>query len=106
MAMGHTNQRRAPSARPDARHVATLMRRVAHAHEDLCAARGHRDPVSAVRAVTARHHLQLAVDAARDAGVAWSEIGDAVGIARGNAYQQFRRRPSPAAHHGADARAC
>ncbi|GAB7066797.1 hypothetical protein H7J06_28380 [Mycobacterium hodleri] len=40
----------------------------------------------------AQHRLQIAVDAARDAGVAWGEIGDVLGLARGNAYQRYRHR--------------
>jgi hypothetical protein len=37
--------------------------------------------------------LRAAVDAARDAGVGWMRIGDTLGIARGNAYQRYRKRP-------------
>ena len=47
----------------------------------------------AVRA--AQHELRAAVEAASDAGVTWMQIGDVLGMARGNAYQQYRRRP----HH-------
>lgn len=38
--------------------------------------------------------LQAAVDAARGQHVQWGEIGAALGIARGNAYQRYRQRPS------------
>jgi hypothetical protein len=41
----------------------------------------------------ARLDVQTAAEAARDAGCAWSQIGDVLGIARGNAYQRYRRRP-------------
>ena len=41
----------------------------------------------------AANRLRDAVDAARDAGVAWGQIGDALGIARGNAYQRYRHPP-------------
>jgi hypothetical protein len=37
--------------------------------------------------------LRAAVDAARDVGVGWMRIGDTLGIARGNAYQRYRKRP-------------
>lgn len=37
--------------------------------------------------------LQAAVDTARDLGVSWQSIGNAVGMRRGNAYQRFRPRP-------------
>lgn len=47
-----------------------------------------RDAVTA-----AQHQLRAAVEAASDAGVTWMQIGDILGMARGNAYQQYRRRP-------------
>ena len=40
-----------------------------------------------------QEHLRSAVDAARDVGVGWTKIGDTLGIASGNAYQRYRRRP-------------
>ena len=42
---------------------------------------------------TARAQLNAAVDAARVAGIGWTKIGDTLGIASGNAYQRYRRRP-------------
>jgi hypothetical protein len=42
----------------------------------------------------AHRSLRLAAEAARDAGVSWSRIGDALGIARGNAYKRYRRKPA------------
>lgn len=42
----------------------------------------------------AERRLRDAVDAARDAGVAWGTIGQKLGIARGNAYQRYRKRPA------------
>jgi hypothetical protein len=42
-----------------------------------------------------RRDLHEAVDAARDAGVGWTRIGDTLGIASGNAYQRYRKRSSP-----------
>ena len=41
----------------------------------------------------AQHRLQDAVDVARDLGVEWGPIGTTLGIARGNAYQRFRKKP-------------
>jgi hypothetical protein len=38
-------------------------------------------------------HLQAAVDAARALDVEWGRIGSALGIARGCAYQRYRKRP-------------
>ena len=42
----------------------------------------------------AKRVLHAAVDAAREVGVEWGRIGDVLGIARGNAYQRYRRRQS------------
>jgi hypothetical protein len=42
----------------------------------------------------AERELQGAVDAARDRHVQWGEIGAVLGIARGNAYQRYRKRLS------------
>jgi hypothetical protein len=39
----------------------------------------------------AEAHLQLAVDRARRRGIQWGEIGEILGIARGCAYQRYRR---------------
>ena len=41
-----------------------------------------------------KEQLRSAVDAARDVGVGWTRIGDTLGIASGNAYQRYRRRPN------------
>ena len=41
---------------------------------------------------SAKRELQGAVDAARALGAEWGQIGAALGIARGNAYQRFRRK--------------
>jgi hypothetical protein len=38
--------------------------------------------------------LRDAIDAAREAGIAWGVIGDRLGMARGNAYQKYRKRPA------------
>jgi hypothetical protein len=43
----------------------------------------------------AHRQVRSAIEAARDAGVTWMQIGELLGIARGNAYQQYRRRPAP-----------
>ncbi len=44
----------------------------------------------------AERRLRAAVEAARDAGVEWGRIAEALGTRRGNAYQRYRRRPGPA----------
>ena len=91
---------------PDGRDVTItqrLTRRIdptqwiAEAGEALLAARGRRD-VDAV--ADAKHDLQDAVDAGRDAGMTWGCIGDVLGIRRGSAYQRYRRShaPSPSAN--------
>jgi hypothetical protein len=43
----------------------------------------------------AQREVRAAAEAARDAGLSWTQIGDALGLARGNAYQKYRRRPAP-----------
>lgn len=55
-----------------------------------------------------REELQKAVDGARNVGVGWTKIGDALGIASGNAYQRYRTRPSsePACDEPPDDEAC
>jgi hypothetical protein len=55
---------------------------------------------SAARIAHAERALQAAVDAARDQQVPWGEIGSALGIARGNAYQRYRKRLSLGASQG------
>lgn len=47
-----------------------------------------------------RDRLRSAVEAARDAGIGWTKIGDTLGIASGNAYQRYRRRRSDPADVG------
>jgi hypothetical protein len=62
------------------RHLADAARRVQEADTPM-----------------SREQLRSAVDAARDARVGWTKIGDTLGIASGNAYQRYRRRPSSSA---------
>lgn len=40
----------------------------------------------------ARDRIQDAVDAARSVGIGWEQIGEILGMARGNAYQRYRHR--------------
>lgn len=47
---------------------------------------------SAAAISDAKRRLQDAVDAARDAGCSWSQIADAIGERRGNAYAQFHKQ--------------
>jgi isopropylmalate/homocitrate/citramalate synthase len=51
-----------------------------------------------------RAELAEAVEAAREAGVGWTKIGDTLGIASGNAYQRYRQRPGSSG--GRHPRAC
>lgn len=58
------------------------------------------DPIAPIKDAAnalniAQGDLAKAVLAANDLGVTWQMIGDTLGIARGNAYQRFRRRPRP-----------
>lgn len=45
--------------------------------------------------------LVVVVQLANQQGLSWQSIGDTIGIARGNAYQRYRRRPEPRAQGGA-----
>jgi anti-sigma B factor antagonist len=45
-------------------------------------------------AIAAKSELAWAVGIARDLGVSWQTIGDALGMRRGAAYQRFRERPA------------
>ncbi|MET0474598.1 MAG: hypothetical protein ABW001_08160 [Mycobacterium sp.] len=47
-----------------------------------------------------RDELSRAVDAARAVGIGWTMIGNALGIASGNAYHRYRKRPTNDCHAG------
>jgi hypothetical protein len=68
--------------RPELHHIAK-------ARDELTIARRSRDE-SDIEA--ARDRVQDAVDAARNVGIGWEQIGETLGIARGNAYQRYRHR--------------
>ncbi|TPG35772.1 hypothetical protein [Mycolicibacterium hodleri] len=77
-------------AKPHGVRVTTAMRGVELAGNGLVAAKRTRSVALIARA---EGELQTAVDAARDLDVEWGRIGSALGIARGNAYQRYRRKP-------------
>jgi hypothetical protein len=58
-------------------------------------AHGVRRTGGSARDVASDHTLRAAVEAARDAGVPWGRIADALDTRRGNAYQRYRRRQGP-----------
>ena len=58
-----------------------------------CLTEAHRRVLESDTSVT-RDELGRAVDAARDAGIGWTMIGDTLGIASGLAYQRYRKRPT------------
>ena len=74
---------------PDPAVVAAALDDVATAGRELAAAKqlGALDSLD-----RAQRELQGAVDAARELGAGWGQIGAALGIARGNAYQRFRKK--------------
>lgn len=74
-------------ASPAAR-TATALQGIEAAAVGLTAAKRTR---SADVIAHAQHELRVAVHAARDLDVQWGSIGSALGIARGNAYQRYRR---------------
>jgi hypothetical protein len=75
---------------PRAEWISAALRGVALAGNWLTAAKRTR---SVVVIESAQRDLQNAVDAARDLDIEWGPIGSALGIARGNAYQRYRRKP-------------
>ena len=70
--------------------VTTAMHEVELANDGLVAAKRTRSCALIARA---KSEVQRAVNSARDLDVEWGQIGSALGIARGNAYQQYRRKP-------------
>lgn len=70
----------------------TYLRAINEAHTALEHAKHMRNRVDAN---AAHHRLRVAVEAARDAGVSWMQIGDLLDITRGNAYRRYRTRPVP-----------
>lgn len=70
----------------------TALHDITVAGDALRTAKKSRSAESIARA---EQKLKPAIDCARDLDVEWSPIGRALGIARGNAYQQYRTRPQP-----------
>ena len=74
--------RTAPRIRPELHHITNTR-------DELTIARRSRVESDIE---TARDSVQDAVDAARSVGIGWEQIGETLGIARGNAYQRYRHR--------------
>lgn len=74
---------------PDSAVVAAAIADVATAGRELADAKQSGALGSLDRI---QRELQSAVDAARELGAGWGQIGEALGIARGNAYQRFRKK--------------
>ena len=66
----------------------TALHDIEAARDGLAAVKRTR---SAYLIAHAQRELRVAVHAARDLDVQWGPIGSALGIARGNAYQRYRR---------------
>jgi hypothetical protein len=79
---GETSLSTALRIRPEFIHIAK-------ARDELAIARRSRVE-SDIEA--ARDRVQDAVDAARSVGIGWEQIGETLGLARGNAYQRYRHR--------------
>ena len=75
--------------KPDARKRWTAEREEAVEQIAIAAQRVRDSDTSA-----SRDQLGKAVDAAREAGVGWTRIGDTLGIPSGLAYHRYRTRPS------------
>jgi hypothetical protein len=79
---GETSLRAVLRFRPELDHIA-------NARDELTNARRSRIEFDIE---AARERMQDAVDAARSVGIGWEQIGETLGIARGNAYQRYRHR--------------
>jgi hypothetical protein len=73
---------------------ARALRDVSAAGASLQAAKRTHSVASVARA---ERQLHAAVDLARELDVEWGRIGSALGIARGCAYQRYRKRAAHAA---------
>ncbi len=76
---------------PHATAVEAALQGVAMARDCVTAAKQTR---SRALIADAERDLQVAIDRARDVDVLWGQIGLTLGIARGNAYQRYRKRHS------------
>jgi hypothetical protein len=72
----------------------SALREVSAAGASLQAAKRTHSVGSVARA---ERQLHAAVDVARDLDIEWGRIGSALGIARGCAYQRYRKRAARAA---------
>jgi hypothetical protein len=72
----------------------SALREVSAAGASLQAAKRTHSVSSVARA---ERQLHAAVDVARDLDIEWGRIGSALGIARGCAYQRYRKRAAHAA---------
>ena len=68
---------------------AEMMTRIIHAASMIESARADPELLCA-----AKDELDRLVLAAHDTGMTWQTLGEALGVARGTAYQRHRRRPS------------
>jgi hypothetical protein len=75
---------------PRSQHeAAAAIRRIRDAADAVYSAK--QGPMTGALAV-ANEDLRATVQAARDVGVSWQTIGNALGLRRGAAYQRFRHR--------------
>jgi hypothetical protein len=74
----------------DSHPGAAELQRLAEAHHAL----GRVEPRTKSGTSSAQAAIQAAAEDARDAGCTWTQIGDVLGIARGNAYRRYRKAPS------------
>jgi len=87
------------STAPRPQRVVVALRRVVEAAMAVETATGGHEAAALARA---KCHLRDSARSANDDGASWQEIGDALGMRRGNAYQRFRRHPGPARTPGGD----
>jgi hypothetical protein len=71
-------------------HDEAAVRSISLAAKACSQAKGRQDVGSTA---AAERRLLTVVQAAIDGGMSWQSVGDILGLARGNAYQRYRRRP-------------
>jgi hypothetical protein len=73
--------------------AAHAVQRITDAAVAIGLTKHHPDGDSRTIAVLEGELRAAVQEATYDLGISWQEVGDVLGIRRGNAYQKFRRKP-------------
>jgi hypothetical protein len=89
-------------------HMTTIIGRKPHEGTESGPVARMTDAATALRLAKERSNdaisaadaqLCRAVREANDLGISWQKIAETLGVARGNAYQRYRRKPGDCSHH-------